>query len=327
MTRNHAAEPRRRAINNRIASGDFTCLVIKGDCIEVLPHLLDNCIDLTVTDPAYESLERHRAVGTTTRLKKSKASSNVWFTPFPNVKYGELFTHLLRVHCNNTHCYMFCDTETEVVALTGVNPYTEQPSVLSALSSGWRAWPSLTWVKTKKAVKAGSQDEHTDTWLQQEHVRSGMGYHWRRSEERILFLEKGKRKLNNLGWPNVMCGTRAGKGQFPTEKPENIIERLILNSTNEGDVVLDTFAGSGVVGRMAVRLGRKAILIDLDISWIVAHPIPGMEVVDLGQASKPKPIPFGCDYLYDQWKDEGGRDAERLEWDECEDMGSSFFSL
>ena len=33
-------------------------------------------VDLLVTDPAYESLEKHRAVGTTTRLKHSKASSN-----------------------------------------------------------------------------------------------------------------------------------------------------------------------------------------------------------------------------------------------------------
>jgi len=78
-----------------------------------------------------------------------------------------------------------------------------------------------------------------------------------------------------------MCGTRAGKNQFPTEQPENLIERLILNSTNEGDTILDTFAGSGVVGRVAVRLGRKVILIDLDIAWILAHPIPGMEVVEV----------------------------------------------
>ena len=269
-------------IDEALARG-FTCLVIQGDCVDVLSALPDNCIDLTVTDPAFESLERQRAIGTTTRLKKSKASSNAWFKPFPNVRYGELFEQLFRVHCMNTHCYMFADSETEIVILTGHNPYASQPPVQSAPSAGWRAWPPLTWVKTKKAVNAGSRDQQTDAWLQQEHVRIGMGYHWRRAEERILFLEKGKRKLNNLGWPNVMCSTQAGKGQFPTQKPEIIIERLILNSTNEGDIVLDTSAGSGVVGRVAVRLGRKAILIDLDISWIVAHPIPGMEVLDLQQ--------------------------------------------
>ena len=301
-------------IKTKITSGDFTCLVLQGDCIEVLSLLPDNCIDLTVTDPAYESLERHRAKGTTTRLKQSKASSNAWFTSFLNSRYGELFDQFYRVHRCNTHCYMFCDAETEAVALTGINPYADQPSVRSALSAGWRAWPSLTWVKTKKAVDAIGRDRNsenqTDAWLQQEMVRSGMGYHWRRADERILFLEKGKQKLNNLGWPNVMCGTRAGKNQFPTEKPENIIERLILNSTNPSDIILDTFAGSGAVGRVAVRLGRRVILIDLDISWIMAHPIPGMEVVDAGQpgvVSKPMALPFGCDFLHEQRKEEGGR--------------------
>ena len=275
----------RSDIKNKITSGNSPCLVLQGDCTDVLRLMPDDVIHLTITDPAYESLERHRAVGTTTRLKVSKSSSNAWFTPFPNARYGELFEQLYRVHRPNSHCYVFCDSETEIVILTGMNPYTRDEPVPPGRAAGWRARPSLTWVKTKKAVNADVKDKatnnETDAWLQQDHVRSGMGYHWRRAEERILFLEKGKRKLNNLGWPNVMCGTRAGKNQFPTEKPENIIERLILNSTNEGDTILDTFAGSGVVGRVAVRLGRRVILIDLDIAWILAHPIPGMEVVEV----------------------------------------------
>ncbi len=280
----------RNSIKSMITSGNSACLVLQGDCIDILKQLPAGVIDLTITDPAYESLERHRAVGTTTRLKASKASSNAWFTVFPNARYGELFEQLYRVHRPNSHCYVFCDSETEAVALTGINPYADQPAVRTALSGGWRAWPSLTWVKTKKAVNVETQDRdsghQTDAWLEQEMVRSGMGYHWRRAEERILFLEKGKRKLNNLGWPNVMCGTRAGKNQFPTEKPENIIERLILNSTNEGDLILDTFAGSGVVGRVASRLGRRSILIDLDVSWIQAHPISGMGVITVPPEEK-----------------------------------------
>ncbi len=40
--------------------------------------------DLIVTDPPYELLEKHRAIGTTTRLKNSKSSSNNWFPIIPN---------------------------------------------------------------------------------------------------------------------------------------------------------------------------------------------------------------------------------------------------
>ena len=73
-------------------------------------------VDLVITDPPYESLEKHRAVGTTTRLKHSKSSSNDWFQVFPNAKFGELFEQVFRVLKPNTHFYLYCDAETMFVA-------------------------------------------------------------------------------------------------------------------------------------------------------------------------------------------------------------------
>ena len=55
-------------------------------------------------------------MGTTTRLKHSKASSNDWFTVFPNARFGELFDEAFRVLKRNTHLYLFCDAETMFVA-------------------------------------------------------------------------------------------------------------------------------------------------------------------------------------------------------------------
>lgn len=57
-----------------------------GDCdaVQWLRALPAESVDLVVTDPAYESLEKHRAIGTTTRLKHSKASSNDWFRVAPS---------------------------------------------------------------------------------------------------------------------------------------------------------------------------------------------------------------------------------------------------
>ena len=54
-----------------------SCSLSNRDAIEWLRTLPSASVDLIVTDPPYESLEKHRAVGTTTRLKHSKASSNV----------------------------------------------------------------------------------------------------------------------------------------------------------------------------------------------------------------------------------------------------------
>src|ERR687898_782462 len=73
------------------------------DAVEWLRGQPGESVDLLITDPAYESLEKHRAVGTTTRLKHSKASSNDWFTVFPNARFAELFGEVFRVLKPDTH--------------------------------------------------------------------------------------------------------------------------------------------------------------------------------------------------------------------------------
>ncbi len=52
----------------------------------------------------------------------------------------------------------------------------------------------------------------------------------------------------------------------PFRKPPSLIERLILNHSNEGDIVLDPFAGSGIVDRTCKNLNRQSISIEKDES-------------------------------------------------------------
>lgn len=233
----------------------WDCLVLVGDCLKWLPEIPSGSINLTVTDPPYESLERHRSIGTTTRLTSS------WFECFKNVDYCKLFGELYRVHAENSHCYVFCDSETEHVILSGRNPYNkmlDQALFGLPLPKGqWTAWPTLTWIKTKSFVGTQDGDE-----LEADMVSPGMGYHWRRSTERIMFFEKGKRKLQNLSWPDTLLGSKAGRRDFPTQKPHSVLGRLIQNSSSADEIVLDPFAGSGSTAVVALRSGRRAILIE-----------------------------------------------------------------
>jgi len=50
---------------------------------------------------------------------------------------------------------------------------------------------------------------------------------------------------------------------YPTQKPEALLERIIKVSSNEGDLVLDAFCGSGTTGAVAERLGRRWLMCDL----------------------------------------------------------------
>ena len=84
----------------------------------------------------------------------------------------------------------------------------------------------------------------------------GMGYHYRARYECILFFEKGKRRLNDLGIADVIAVPRVHRG-YPAEKPPAVSEVLIKQSTLPGELVGDPFMGSGSVGVAALRAGRR----------------------------------------------------------------------
>ena len=57
-------------------------------------------------------------------------------------------------------------------------------------------------------------------------------------------------------------------GKHPTQKPEELLKRIILASTNKGDLILDPFTGSSTTGVVAYLLGRKFIGIDIEKKYL-----------------------------------------------------------
>lgn len=229
----------------------------QGDAFKWLKRLDDESVDLIVTDYPYESLEKHRKIGTTTRLKHSKSSSNDWFGTIPNSRLPELLFEMFRVLKRDRHLYMFCDDETSDILKGPVFESVKQMwKEHKHLKGKLTCWKRIVWDK----------------------VAIGMGYHYRARYEFILFFEKGKRKLNNLGVPDVLevpgvleaddidllqrqadllkCKRIRSKEAYPTEKPSELIQILVENSTQPGELVIDPFMGSASTGEAALRTGR-----------------------------------------------------------------------
>lgn len=57
-------------------------------------------------------------------------------------------------------------------------------------------------------------------------------------------------------------------GKHPTQKPEDLLKRIVLASTNEGDIILDPFTGSSTTGIAACLYGRKFIGIDIEKKYL-----------------------------------------------------------
>ena len=247
--------------------------VEQGDAVERLMQLPAGSVDCVVTDYAYESLERHRAKGTTTRLAQSDASSNPWFEIFRNDRLPALLDQFYRVLAPQRHAWMLCDDETADVIKA------------CAPRAGLYVWNVLVWLKTTAATPPGEWGPPA----------IGMGYHGRRCTERVVMLEKrsvrvpypeprlsglfrtreevasvlprldppGKgRMLNDLGMAEVIPCPSV-RGGYPTEKPVWLLRRLIEQSTEPGELVVDPFCGSGSTGEAAIRSGRGVKLFDL----------------------------------------------------------------
>lgn len=219
--------------NAPVLPGDERFAVSQGDAVAWLRGLPNESVDLLITDPAYESLEKHRKVGTTTRLKNSKSSSNEWFEIFPNDRFPEFLEEVFRVLSPNSHFYMLCDQET----MFHVKPLGE--------GVGFKFWKPIIWDK----------------------VKMGMGYHYRASYECVLFFEKGKRNLASKSIRDVLPVPRV-TGGYPTEKPVELLRILIQQSSAPDEIVADPFAGSGSTGEAALGLGRRFIGCDLSESAV-----------------------------------------------------------
>jgi site-specific DNA-methyltransferase (adenine-specific) len=63
-------------------------------------------------------------------------------------------------------------------------------------------------------------------------------------------------------WHTIVSPTGKEKTGYPTQKPLGILRRILLASSNPGDLVLDFFAGSGSTGVAALELGRRVLLVD-----------------------------------------------------------------
>jgi site-specific DNA-methyltransferase (adenine-specific) len=66
----------------------------------------------------------------------------------------------------------------------------------------------------------------------------------------------------DVWWMTIVSPTGKEKTGYPTQKPLNLLKRIIAASSRPGDTVLDFFAGSGTTGEAAHALGRKFILVD-----------------------------------------------------------------
>lgn len=82
--------------------------------------------------------------------------------------------------------------------------------------------------------------------------------------ELVIYAHKGRRVLNGFRHSDVLKAKRTGNKYHPTEKPVDLLEIFVTESSDSGDIVLDPFLGSGSTGVACVNTGRRFIGMELD---------------------------------------------------------------
>ena len=92
-----------------------------------------------------------------------------------------------------------------------------------------------------------------------------------------------------------------GKKVHPTQKPENLITRILLSATKPGDLILDPFFGTGTIGAVAKKYNRNYIGIENEKKYIkfakdrikLTKKLKYLELLKIVEKKKEKSIPFG----------------------------------
>ena len=83
-----------------------------------------------------------------------------------------------------------------------------------------------------------------------------------------MFYEKKADDVWEIGQSSTTKSASKEYLGYPTQKPEKLLERIILASTNPGDIVFDCFMGSGTTQAVAMKLGRRFIGADINLGAI-----------------------------------------------------------
>jgi len=102
--------------------------------------------------------------------------------------------------------------------------------------------------------------------------------------EQLLFIAKGRHLLRGKRWSNVWRFPRVSSTTMlhPTQKPVPLLERAIRSSSDEGDLVLDPFCGSGSTGEAAANAKRRFLLGDIDPHMVnISRARLGLSLLEL----------------------------------------------
>jgi len=233
--------------------------IILGDALKVLKSIPDESIDLIFADPPY-NMSKKKGLGW--KYSKHITMQEEWdmfskddFFKFNKEWLAECFRVLKRGGS------LWISGSFHNIYQMGFIIQQFHPEIKINNSIVWfkpNAQPNITcrfFTESTEHLIWASKNGKGKKWK--------FNYRWTKDNIRDQINPKGKQTRNVWAIP-LTPKKEKWAGEHPTQKPFELLKRIILSSTDKGDVILDPFAGSGTTNAVAKYYGRNSIGIEIN---------------------------------------------------------------
>lgn len=232
-------------------NNDF--ILIKGDTFKELKHIDDKSIDMIFADPPYFLSGDGISCHSGKQVSVNKAEWDKPLTIQNRIEYNRKWLKLCRNILKDDGSIWISGTFHNIYSI-GVALELEGFSIIN----------NITWVKPNPApnlaCRCFTNSTETILWARKQLTPNKKGKHT--FNYQLMKEENGGKQMKDVWVLPLPTKKEKRFGKHPTQKPLSLLNRIILASTNEGDLVLDPFSGSGTTGIACAMHHRKYIGID-----------------------------------------------------------------
>jgi site-specific DNA-methyltransferase (adenine-specific) len=234
--------------------------VILGDCIPTLASLPEKCVDLVFADPPY-NLQLRQDLWRP-NMTRVQAVDDAW-DQFDSFEEYDRFTRDWLGACRRV-----LKDEGTLWVIGSYHNIFRVGAIMQDL--GFWFLNDVVWIKSNpmpnfRGVRFTNAHETLIWAARSKNARYTFNHHAMKALNDDLQMRSDWRLPLCTGAERIKIG---GKKAHSTQKPEALLYRVILASTNPGDVVLDPFFGSGTTGAVAKKLHRHWIGIELEETYV-----------------------------------------------------------
>ena len=236
--------------------------IYNGDCIDILKELPEKSVDLIFADPPY-NLQLKQELYRPNQTKVEGVNDN--WDKFSSVGEYDKFTEKWLTACRR----VMSDTATIWVIGSYHNIFRVGKIMMDL---GFWILNDVQWYKTNpmpnfRGVRFTNATE-TLIWAKKSETQKKYTFN-----HQVMKQLNGGKQMTSV-WQIPLCTGKErikdanGKKAHSTQKPEELLKRIILSSSKEGDLVLDPFLGSGTTCAVAKKLHRKSVGIEKETSYV-----------------------------------------------------------